>query len=534
MDAIERAIKRNLHISKNEKVNQQTWEEFDEVKKKKHIFVFGTGVCAGLYWTRYKDNLEIVGVIDNDNKKQGFSVGDVVAEAYQTNIENMQIESVDALNRYDKDEIAVLITSTNYYEDILEQLEGLGIKYKYVLLIMEANYRKRLPDLAKKIEVTDQYGEYAKKYCEEKIQENKIVFKAFGTFSDHGKYITEQLLKRNAELDIVWIVNDLKKEVPKGVRLVWSGNWKRYIYEMETAHIWIINTVIQDYIIKRQGQVYIHTKHWASITLKRFYLDASTITDVSSDVELWKYNSKCIDYIMTGSNFDTTSCRRGFDFHKEVVELGSPRTDALFRQEEMRSKVFRHFGLDVEKKMLIYAPTYRYKKDNLLKHEAESREIRLEYQIIKQAMEKNMGGEWYIMLRLHPAVAKESAVATKENFVIDASDYEDSEELVAACDVLISDYSSIMFEPAFVKKPVFLFATDRADYIDKEYDLLIDYDTLPFPIAESNEELVRNIEKFDQAEYEEKVESFLEKYGVHEDGHASERAAEFVLKLINA
>jgi CDP-glycerol glycerophosphotransferase (TagB/SpsB family) len=90
-----------------------------------------------------------------------------------------------------------------------------------------------------------------------------------------------------------------------------------------------------------------------------------------------------------------------------------------------------------------------------------------------------------------------------------------------------------MFEPAFVKKPVFLFATDRKEYIDKEYDLLIDYDTLPFPIAESNEELARNIENFNQAEYEKKLDAFMEKYGVHEDGHASERAAEFISGLID-
>lgn len=533
MDAIGRAINKNLHISNISQINQQTWDMFEEAKKSKKVFVFGTGVCAGLYWTRYGYNAEIAGVIDNDIAKQGMMIGDLVPEAFQTSAENLRVEHIDVLKQYETEDIAVLITSTKYYEAIIKQLKQMGIENNYVLLIMEANNRKMWKNESVLPDVKRLYREYAESCCREKIQENKIVFKAFGTYSDHGKYITEQLLQKEKELDIVWIVDDLKKDVPKDVRLVYSGNWKKYIYEMETAHIWVVNTIIQDYLIKRERQVYIHTKHWASVTLKRFYLDASTITDVASDVEVWRYNSRCMDYIITGSDFDTNSCRRGFEFQKEVIQVGSPRTDAMFRQEEMRAKVCSHYGLDTGKKILVYAPTYRYKRENVTNHEVESREIMLDYQAARHALEIYWGGNWIILLRLHPAVAAQSSRIEKPDFVVDASAYEDSEELVSACDALISDYSSIMFEPAFVKKPVFLFATDRTEYIDKEYDLLIDYDTLPFPIAESNEELVRNIENFNQTQYEKEVEVFLGKYGVCEDGHASERAADFILNLID-
>lgn len=118
-------------------------------------------------------------------------------------------------------------------------------------------------------------------------------------------------------------------------------------------------------------------------------------------------------------------------------------------------------------------------------------------------------------------------------YVVNMSAYVDGEEAAAACDIMISDYSSIMFEPAFVKKPVFLFATDKKGYIDKEYDLLIDYDTLPFPIAESNRELIHNIEGFKQDDYENNLDLFMKQYGVHEDGHASERAGKMISDLID-
>ncbi|MBP3602568.1 MAG: CDP-glycerol glycerophosphotransferase family protein [Lachnospiraceae bacterium] len=534
MDIIARAIEKKKHISSIEKLNHQTWEQFEQARKGKKVFLFGAGACFSYYWRKYPDAERLTGVIDNDVKKQGIKVGDLILEGFMTKEEKLIVSDIKSLENYDPGSLVILVASINYYEEIVRQLEKLRIHNIFIMLIMEANYRIKLGNDydEKSYDLEKERAKFADSCCRLPIQQKKIVFKAFGTYSDHGKYITEQLLKLRKDIDIVWIVNNSNVEIPSGVRLVSACHWKKYIYEMETAHIWVINTIIQGYLRKREGQIYIHTKHWASITLKKFYLDASTITDISEDVELWKYNGHCMDYMITGSKFDEESCSRGFGFHKEFIKAGSPRTDAMFHRDILREKVCKKFNVSCSKKFLVYAPTYRYQSKDMSGHFAEVRNIEIDYAQLKDSLESRFGGEWYIFLRLHPAVAKESINIVKPEYVIDASDYEDSEELCSACDILISDYSSIMFEPAFVKKPVFLFATDRQEYIDKEYDLLIDYDTLPFSIAETNEELVENIMNFEQKEYEQKVDSFLNKYGVHEDGHASERAAEFISNLI--
>jgi CDP-glycerol glycerophosphotransferase (TagB/SpsB family) len=118
------------------------------------------------------------------------------------------------------------------------------------------------------------------------------------------------------------------------------------------------------------------------------------------------------------------------------------------------------------------------------------------------------------------------------DFVFDVSTYMDSEELVSAFDIVVSDYSSIMFEPAFIRKPVLLYAPDLDDYLENEYDLLFDYRDLPFDMAETMEELCGNIMKFDEDAYVNRVDAFLDRYGVHEDGHASERAVDFISELL--
>lgn len=534
MDVIQRAMEKELHISQNEKLNMQTWQMFNESAADKKVFLFGTGAGADFFFKNYK-SVKLDGIIDNDIKKQGFYTDDFLGEAWGTEYGKLEISSMSLLKQYKYNEILILITSTNYYEQIIEELEEVGIKNYFILLMMESNKRIESGCMETSNAVCS-LEEYADFCCQEKIEMNKIVFYSFGTYSDHGKYITESLLKIRKDLDIVWAVNDMTLEVPQGVRKVYLGNRKRYIYEMETARIWIYNMPVPQYMIKRRGQIYIQTKHWASVTLKKFYLDTKARAGTQDNAAYWRQDGRKMDYIITGSDFDTESSRRGFDFHKEVMQVGSPRSDAMFHEKEMKKKVYSYYGLDSGKHMLLYAPTYRYDKNSSAheKPKQEIREIDLDYEGVKIVLERCFGGEWYIALRLHPGHEKEAEKLELPEYVVDLSRYGDGEEVAAACDIMISDYSSIMFEPAFVKKPVFLFATDKKEYIDKEYDLLIDYDTLPFPIAESNEELIKNIECFVQSDYEKKVNTFMNKYGVHEDGHASERAAEFISELIDA
>ena len=533
MDIIDYAVQQEPYLSEKGDIKKQKWEDFGNAVKGKNLFVFGTGAGADYFFGKYKNRYHVTGILDNDERWHGFAAGDVLAEAFESINEDAKVMPVGMLDRYKKEETLVLITSTKYYKEMEKQLLIKGFMEYYVLLMMEANQRKQHPEVYEDVDINARMKEYVDVCCKRPIQMNKIMFKSFDTYSDHGKYITEQLLKRSNRLDIVWILKNLQEEVPEGVRTGWVGNWKKYTYEMETAHVWVMNTLMPPNIIKRESQIYIQTKHWASITLKKFYLDASTIIDVPEDVERWRHNGRCMDYVLTGSRFDTESVRRGFEFKKEVVQIGSPRTDAMFRMEECRRKVIVNCHLNKNNKFLLYAPTYRYNKDVQGIHKTEARSIGLNYGLVRNALKVKFGGEWDILLRLHPGVAKESGKFIKEGHVVDVSAYPDSQELASACDIMVSDYSSIMFEPALVKKPVFLFATDKTEYIDHEYDFLLDYEALPFPIAETDEELVHNIMDFDKSTYESQVTTFLDQYGVREDGHASERAAEFILGLFN-
>ncbi len=517
MNPMAAAITKGLHFSSLPHSEFQTWEHFNKTSSGKKIFLFGMGNGAEYFFEYYKD-IPLEGIIDNNKEKQGFKANQFILSDMNDVYKNLDVLGMSVLDNYVSEDIIILITCLKNYEEVIAQMKSRGIRHNYVLLLMEANRYEGHAAVPEKA-----YERYVREYCRREIEEKKIVFYNQDGYCGHGKYITQQLLKQRKDLDIVWLVKDLNLEVPQGVRLVYSGNYRNFIYEMETAKAWVFDYWVPTYIEKRPEQIYFQVKHWASVTLKTFGLDVALFQNNKPHIYSSLYNSKIIDYIIVGSRFDEISCRSGFAFTGEVCYAGSPRSDVLFESRNMKEKVCRYYGINEQAHLLIYSPTFRVVEDQL-----ETGDIQLDFIRLQELLTDKFGGTWYILLRFHPYILENNKEIERFEYVIDVSWYSDSQELVAASDILITDYSSIMFEPAFVKKPVFLFAPDKDEYINGERKLLIDYESLPFSIARTNEELGQNMDAFDQEKYQKAIESFLNQYDVHEDGHASERAAGFI------
>lgn len=503
-----------------------TWEEIERVCAYHNIIVYGLGKRASNLFERLGTQYAIAEVIDNDRSKQGMRVDELLPETFQTSGGSVIVSSPSVLLKYKPDDTGILVVSGRYFGDIKRELERKGFYRIYDMYscdeLLPAN------DSATHLKKKEAYIQCC---LEMEINAEKIVFNAFADYADHEKYISEAMHVKHPDWELVWLVESLDSELPDYVRKVRKSNWKKVIYEMETAKIWISDLPVSDDIVKREGQIYIQTKHWASITLKRFYLDAATFNSVQEKRSVWKRESDIIDYIVAGSWFDRESCIRGFAFDREFIMAGSPRSDGLFRAQENKKKVYSCYEIPEKVHVLMFAPTYRFSRESG-KTVHQSREIDFAYHAVKDALGKRFGGEWMIALRLHPSVAQAAKEMEFPDFVFDVSTYMDSEELVSAFDIVVSDYSSIMFEPAFIGKPVLLYAPDLADYLENEYDLLLDYSELPFDIAETMEEFCGNIMKFDKDVYLKRVDAFLDRYGVHEDGHASERAVDFISGLL--
>mgnify|MGYP003308231683 FL=1 len=133
------------------------------------------------------------------------------------------------------------------------------------------------------------------------------------------------------------------------------------------------------------------------------------------------------------------------------------------------------------------------------------------------------GGKWKILCRLHPNLIGKVSFNNVDKECIDVTNYNDIQELLIISDILITDFSSCMFDVAFMRKPCILYASDYLQYINNERNLYFDIQTLPFSLTTTNDELVTAVNTFDMNLYANKVENFLSAIGTYETGKACEK-----------
>lgn len=362
------------------------------------------------------------------------------------------------------------------------------------------------------------------------IKSNKVILWS-NSFKDCGcnpKYIAEYLSENynDNEFDVVYVLNnnvDVSNNFHKNIRIVRYFS-KQYLYELLTSKVIITNHRIPEfyYFNKRKGQVYIQTWH-SSTRLKKIEKDA--ITDLSKDyIRFAKQDSKKCDVIISGSKFSTKIFNNSFWYDGEILEFGTPRSDILFvKNQQINEKIKEYYNISNDKKLLLYAPTFR--KNKLFD------KYNLDYEKIKLILKEKYGVEWVILIRLHPNLSNMKYDVNEKEDMYDTSKYNDIQELIVASDILITDYSSCMFDAGLIKKPCFLYTPDLEDYLQKERSLYFNMKELPFKYALTNEELIENILKFDNNEYITKCDEFSKYIGTFEDGNATKRICEYISNL---
>ncbi|MFV0602987.1 CDP-glycerol glycerophosphotransferase family protein [Phascolarctobacterium faecium] len=357
-----------------------------------------------------------------------------------------------------------------------------------------------------------------------KINNRKIVVCNFygNGYGDNPKYIVEELLKMKKSLDIVWLVSNKREyKFPKGIRTVKIFSI-RSIYEFMTAKIWIDNCRKYFFynLFKKKDTVYIQTWH-GGIGLKRAEQEVENHLSKSYICSA-KHDSKMIDYFLSGSKWLSDDIKVNFWYDGKIEETGLPRNDKLINESKvLKEKVYNFYKLNNDMKIVLYAPTFR---------QGNTKADFMDFAKLKSALNEKFNKEWIIFLRLHPNI-KELKVDLPE-YVINASFYEDAQELLCAADILITDYSSIMFDMMLLDKPVFVYANDLKKYTSNR-GLKFDLKKLPFSYAENDFKLIKNIEQFDEKNFKKDLERFKEKLVLHENGTASVKVAFKILKIMN-
>lgn len=368
--------------------------------------------------------------------------------------------------------------------------------------------------------------------CFTKVHKGRMMCWAytFKQYSCNPRYLTEYLLENNTEFEIFWVFrgNVDTSGVDKRIKCVRYKSLQYYIL-VNTAEFFITNARTDPYRIywhKRKGQKYVMLWH-GGVALKRIEKDAEAQLSYSY-MKKAKIDSKVCDLMVSGCRFQTSLLKEKFWYDGEILERGIPRNDVFFdkaRHPEMKERICRKYGISPDSRIVLYAPTFRRDKS--------IEPYRIDWSRVVPELRKIYDTEKIsILLRLHPNLigkADASSLINDES-VIDVTRYHDMQELLCVSDLLITDYSSSMFDITMLKKPCMLYATDIEKYNRGYY---FDFAELPFPLARNEKELIGNISTFDSAAYDESVESFFEKHiGLCEDGNASKAIAGWLTRHI--
>lgn len=358
------------------------------------------------------------------------------------------------------------------------------------------------------------------------VNKNRFLFfsMAGNSYGDSVKSISDYVEEHYNGAEIVWAFSKYYyKSVNCTHKKVVYGSF-RYYYYVITSKYYVTNCFAPLMAIKRSGQVMLQT--WHGTALKRIGYDAGKCGEHSSFANHLRPNTKMAaekntDIFLSGSQFMSGVYRSAFNYSKIIYKTGTPRNDIFFQDRpDIRMKVRKALSIDEDTKLILYTPTFR------VGGSFEYYDVDLK--LVKSYYQKATGDKYLVLVRLHPGMAAKSE--NIEGFfgsdVINATLYPDIQELLYVADILITDYSSTMFDFMYTYKPVILYVPDRETYNRGFY---FDINKLPFIISNNNGELMEALQKYDKDEYRNKISEFLKEIGSYETGHATEYAYQLLL-----
>lgn len=401
------------------------------------------------------------------------------------------------------------------------------------MLDKESNYIGE-PLIRNKIKKAVRFRRWYPRLLEHEGKKEKkklIVFESFfgRNYSDNPKAMYEYMKKNHPEYKCVWNVNSDYLDYFKEHKIPYVVRFSvRSALIIARAKFWIINTRLPLWLKKPRGTTVIQT--WHGTPLKTLGRDVSLLTMPGITVE--KYHDNVVkdsdkwDYCLSPNAYSTDIFKQAFRLRPEqMINSGYPRNDILHNYTESYANDLKEkLGIAKDKKVILYAPTWR-----------DNEYVRSDYYTAKlhldlKEMQKRFGNQAVLLVRTHYLIANNLNL-NENDFAIDVSDYQDINDLYIVSDLLITDYSSVFFDYANLKKPMIFYAYDLEEYAGEIRGFYFDYaKEAPGPILTQEKQVYQEIEKqLETPQLADNYEQFVKKYCNWDDGNATQRALSFIL-----
>jgi CDP-glycerol glycerophosphotransferase len=293
----------------------------------------------------------------------------------------------------------------------------------------------------------------------------------------------------------------------------------------------VTNDYFPEWFERRPDQVCLQT--WHGTPLKRIGLEAAGARTATPRFQReWEQQVKNWQHVVSPNRFSTPILREAYAIEGELLETGYPRVDLLLRpdREAAAAALRRRLGVPEGVRVVLYAPTYR---DHVVDRRGRHRlDMRLDLEQLHEAL----GDDTVVLFRQHPYVF-DSMPPVPNGFVRDVSRYPDGTELLLAADVLVTDYSSVMFDFANTGRPMLFFAYDLDAYREEIRGFNLDYRaTVPGPVLRKSADVAEALRDIDavRAEHAARYEEFVARFCEFDDGRATERVVDRVFAPVAA
>lgn len=348
------------------------------------------------------------------------------------------------------------------------------------------------------------------------IRRNRVIFESFSGdgYSCSPKYISKRLHdKYGNELDIIWALKD-PGIIDKGIKTCKYRSLQHFIYRI-TAKVYVCNFLQAIEIPKRKKQIEIQTWHGGGCYKK---IGVEEKARGSIYAKRRDMHVRETDLFIASSLFwEEEVMKKQLRYNGDVLKIGMPRNDFLLElpNQDKIKEIRKRAGIELNSYVILYAPTWREGMDNFKA---------LDYKRLEKVFEQRFGKKCQFVFRSH--------LYGKEHLdgILDLSDYPDMQELLYACDALITDYSSCMWDYCLTLKPCFLYVPDLARYVDQRgFD--IDIYRWGFPVCVSNTDLENAILNFNDIDFKKKMKHHQAELGSYEKGNATEQVVEIIAKI---
>ena len=349
------------------------------------------------------------------------------------------------------------------------------------------------------------------------IDNNKIFINNFygNGYNENPKYLAEELLKKK-KYKLYWVVKDMNTKLPKEIKKV-KINSIPYFYTIATAKLWISNVRLPAYFTKRKKQYYIQTAH-GSLFFKKIEFDVLDKLDNYYKMKMYNDN-KMMDLFISNSIYFDKLIRSAYGFQGEILKSGSPKDDEFFKEKD--KNYFEKIGIK-NKKVVLYAPTFR--------NEYNNNPYDLDFKKVCEYLNKEKD-EWVILIKMHPNVKEYKNLFTFDENIIDVAGYS-TEELVKNSDIVISDYSSVIFDAMIAGVPGIIYASDMDNYI-KERGFYFDLNKLPFPLTTNTEEFIKSLNSNNFKNYKNEYKEYIKSdIGLYSNGKSSKMIVDYIEKNV--